>query len=414
MIKVNSIPFIPCFLLLLLLCLKVKAQELILKKDQPGHKAIFFLRFGGQIIDSLTIKNVDYSYYWYSRINDSLYHFIYEDNYYNGKTEANRTRKKQVLLQVNSDKIHVAFINLKEDSKLPYGSLKAERGAYFNIGNFDLDFNLLNQGKLLLNQRKVIINEMIDSLKIDTVNRTLEYNYNKENRVFCTKIDTLRGTYQYEVVKNNRTLGYKEIYFDNEIVPVNNFDEEFFYFFYKDRWYQITGLNHAFTPYREINIDINSLSSLKKKLIYYDKYKISEGVSEIDEADEVIEINHIGEGDKLIESILIHPDKLPRKYEKEFDKIIDTDYESFSEVNNYIKSIKNCHAYSDGRRYEHGSFLLKYTNLKDSNEDYNCRIKTQDESQKVFNILVSELSEKGYDQILIDELKFIIQTSFTR
>jgi hypothetical protein len=257
--------YIFAFFLCFLLFFVSEGQELILDKRLKENKAAFILIDNCIIKDSLVLDQVDYSNYYFNRINDSLYHFTYEDNSYWTKNESNRTKKHQIVLQFNERQVHIAFENEYENSKFPYGPLIAGRGDYFYIANYDLDFSQLKNGILILKQNRVVMEEL-DPLKLDTLEETLEYYYSNDFKVYCTGFNTLNGTFEYNIRENNKSLGFKDVIFINQRVPINKFGDPFYSFFLDGRWFKMTGINKTFTAFREIEMDTSNLEGITKRV----------------------------------------------------------------------------------------------------------------------------------------------------
>ena len=154
------------------LFLPVFSQVLLLQENHSNSSVVFTLMQENISLDTLQIQHVDFSFCSLNQLNDSMFHFIYEDKWNWNKYDSNMTKKRQVLLLIENSKINVAFTNIKEYSRYTEDSLVANRGDYFFIENCNLIFDSLDNGKLYLHQNKVTIEEL-ESIVYDTLELSL-------------------------------------------------------------------------------------------------------------------------------------------------------------------------------------------------------------------------------------------------
>lgn len=200
-------------LLFFFISIQLYCQEILLLKNVKDSATTFLLMKNEEIIDSLKIGGIDYDYTWSSRINDSLFHYIY-DKFPN---DSNSIYRFQILIYINKTNLNIAFASEKQLASLPRGKLRPGRGRLFYDNTFDLDFEKLDVGQIILKSKEVIVEEKYP-IKRDTIYNDYYFRFDPINKVFYNRIDTIHGKFDFQIQKKGKVIGYKEVYI-HEIAP---------------------------------------------------------------------------------------------------------------------------------------------------------------------------------------------------
>lgn len=226
--------------------------QLSVKHDTINYRAIIFLSINDSLTDSTVIEKVSFDYHSFTKVNDTLWHYIYSQHSPLFKEDGINSYK-QIIIEILDKKIHFSYVGTYWYSSLHNKNVSY---GYFWDQQYHLNLNDTILGSHLRFKRTThIIDE--NDVKIDSSDNIILLNYDSEKRIYYNKIDTLNGIYTFFLSNPSFPQNdFVKVHINNEVVlsieP---------YFYYKGKWFILSGLKeYSQSIYPFQNIDENWLS----------------------------------------------------------------------------------------------------------------------------------------------------------
>ncbi|MBI2270578.1 MAG: hypothetical protein HYU69_09535 [Bacteroidetes bacterium] len=238
-------------------------RHLEIKKDAINNRSVFYLRSRGQLIDSIVVNNISFTFDSFTAINDSMWHYIYSTYPLHQYSKL----YNQLLIGQLNGKIHFFYVGTY--------LYMAESGINIYPSDYleeKYQLNLVDSSRVQITYYK--LTKEIDSLttKIDSIKERVSLNYNSKEHIYYNTTITLDSEY---VVRPQRPSGkgydynykykpndIKRLYFDSlRLSAISMPGESYIFFYFKDRWFTLGHMSNRYIDplpdieYKEFTVD---------------------------------------------------------------------------------------------------------------------------------------------------------------
>lgn len=253
------------FLHALFICLSldtcaVDHNSLEILKDTLMNETKIYLVENNEIIDSLKLRYMDFKFDSLTKINDSLYHYIFSD------TEFMYPKKSQLLIKIKENKLHVQFWGIYEQC------FEQKRNEEFNTFvksksyKYTIDFTLLVEENLSITILRKDLFENDSIFKEESSSEICYLKHDENHDVYYTSYKVFDGFFRYSIYdskNNNKYFGFKKIFFDVDTIPFLEYGSSK-NFFHNNMWYWRFGETNHISLRRSYDLEQSIKNIIKE------------------------------------------------------------------------------------------------------------------------------------------------------